>query len=412
MRGAMTASLVTSKLDPRLDFFRGLALCIILYAHMRWSIVAAFIPAQFGLSDAAHMFVFMSGCAAAIAFGGVFRRSGFFLGTARIVYRCWQLYIAHLMVFFAVAALAAAGNDLFARPDYIQIMYIPLFFADPATAIVRLFGLSYVPPYLDIMPMYMTVLAMVPVAVLLARIRPWLAPAAAVTLYLVANWRGWNFLADPSDGRGWFLNPLAWQLIFLTGFALVSGWLKPPPNRPWIFWLGVGVLMLSLAIKLDDIQKSSWPLSAMHDWVAAHTDKTFLDPFAFGHFLALAYVTNYLLSDRLHVLEHWLLRPIMVCGQQALAMFLFGLILSDLGGMAFDQLGDDWTIQVSVNVIALGLQLGAAYVVAWYKSTPWRRRETHPPASAALRLPLQGETARSAAPVPLPRPRVAVEPGE
>jgi hypothetical protein len=398
----MSSSTVKAGRDPRLDFFRGLALCIILYAHMRWSIVEAFIPAQFGLSDAAHMFVFMSGCAAAIAFGGVFRRSGFAMGTARILYRCWQLYIAHLMVFFAVAGLAAAGNELFPWPDYIEDMYLPLFFAEPARTLVRLFGLSYMPPYLDIMPMYMVVLAMVPAMVLLARVRPWLAPAASVALYLLANATGWNFLADPSDGRGWFLNPLAWQLIFFTGFSLVSGWLRPPPNRRWLFWIAIAILSVSLAIKLDDVQESSWVLNQLHDWVARQIDKTFLDPFAYGHFLALAYATNYLLADRLHWLLHPWLRPVMVCGQQALAMFLFGLILSDIGGMAFDQLGDSWSVQIWVNGLALAFQLGGAYVVAWFKSTPWRRR----PAA-------QAETAarRPALTEPAP-PTLAIEPGE
>ena len=395
----MTTSTIKSARDPRLDFFRGLALCIILYAHMRWSLVEAFIPAQFGLSDAAHMFVFMSGCAAAIAFGGVFRRSGFFMGTARIVFRCWQLYLAHLMVFFAVAALAAAGNALFTRPDYIELMYIPLFFAEPARILVRLFGLSYVPPYLDIMPMYMVVLAMVPAMVLLARIRPWLAPVGSVVLYLLATWRGWNFLADPSDGRGWFLDPLAWQLIFFTGFSLVSGWLKPPPNRPWLFWGCVLLLLVSLVVKLDSLHESSSLLTELHDWVAAHTNKTFLDPFAFGHFLALAYVTNYVIAPRLHWLTHPVLRPVMVCGQQALAMFLFGLILSDLGGMAFDQLGDDTWVQVAVNGSALALQLGGAYVVAWFKSTPWRRQATEGPAAATVAPARTQAVAGSPAPV-------------
>ncbi|MBI1774656.1 MAG: OpgC domain-containing protein [Proteobacteria bacterium] len=391
----MTGSTVKAGRDPRLDFFRGFALCIILYAHMRWSLVEAYIPAQFGFSDAAHMFVFMSGCAAAIAFGGVFRRSGMFLGTARIVYRCWQLYLAHLMVFFVVAALAALGNELFARPDYIELMYIPLFFSEPAMTLVQLFALSYVPPYLDIMPMYMVVLAMVPVAVLLARVRPWLAPAGSVLLYLLANWRQWNFLADPSDGRGWFLDPLAWQLIFFTGFTLVSGWLKPPPLRRWLFWSCVAVLVVSLLVKLEIFYEAFAPLTQLHDFVAAHTDKTFLDPFAFGHFLALAYATNYLLAPRLHWLKHPIFNPVMVCGQQALAMFLFGLVLSDLGGMAFDQLGDDWSVQISVNVIALALQLGGAYLVAWFKSTPWRRPAARVGASPAPAMARPGVPAEA-----------------
>ena len=47
------------------------------------------LPARFGLSDAAEMFVFLSGYATAIAFGGAFRRHGMFVGIGRVVPRCW-----------------------------------------------------------------------------------------------------------------------------------------------------------------------------------------------------------------------------------------------------------------------------------------------------------------------------------
>ena len=52
--------------DPRLDVFRGLAMAIILVAHVPGNPLAEFIPARFGPSDAAEMFVFCSGFAAAL----------------------------------------------------------------------------------------------------------------------------------------------------------------------------------------------------------------------------------------------------------------------------------------------------------------------------------------------------------
>ena len=56
-------------------------MAIILVAHVPGNPVTEFIPARFGPSDAAEMFVFCSGFASAIAFGGTFRRAGFALGT-------------------------------------------------------------------------------------------------------------------------------------------------------------------------------------------------------------------------------------------------------------------------------------------------------------------------------------------
>ena len=84
--------------DPRVDFFRGLAFIIIFIAHVPANWLAQWIPARFGLSDATEMFVFMSGYAAAIAFGGSFGRAGYWIGTARVAYRGWQVYTAILLM--------------------------------------------------------------------------------------------------------------------------------------------------------------------------------------------------------------------------------------------------------------------------------------------------------------------------
>ena len=60
---------------------------------------------RIGLSDAAAMFVFVSGYAGGLAFGGVYKRAGWLLGTARIGLRIWQLYIAQLAIVLVVAAV-------------------------------------------------------------------------------------------------------------------------------------------------------------------------------------------------------------------------------------------------------------------------------------------------------------------
>src|SRR5690349_12099686 len=90
--------------DVRLDFFRGLCLVIIFIAHIWDNPWAQFIPARFGFSDAADIFVFCSGMASALAFGAVFTRHGLLIGAARVAFRCWQVYWAHIGTFLAVVA--------------------------------------------------------------------------------------------------------------------------------------------------------------------------------------------------------------------------------------------------------------------------------------------------------------------
>src|SRR6056297_3089664 len=169
--------------DPRLDFFRGLAMFIILIAHVPGNWLTLWIPARFGFSDATEIFVFCSGMASAIAFGKVFRERGWAIGTARVAFRCWQIYWAHICLFLAIAATMAALNatEAFSR-DYVGQLNLYPFFNDPAANLVGLVTLGYVPNYFDILPMYLVILMMLPVVVALARVRPALALTAVAAV--------------------------------------------------------------------------------------------------------------------------------------------------------------------------------------------------------------------------------------
>jgi hypothetical protein len=92
--------------DLRLDFVRGLAMLIIIVAHTPSNPWNDWIPARFGFSSAAEMFVFCSGMASAMAFGSVFAKQGFGLGLMRIGQRIWQLYWAQVAVFIFTVALS------------------------------------------------------------------------------------------------------------------------------------------------------------------------------------------------------------------------------------------------------------------------------------------------------------------
>jgi hypothetical protein len=375
----MEAAMTNQGRDPRLDFFRGSAMFIIYIAHCRGNFLWDYIPARFGLSDAADMFVFLSGMAAAIAFGGTFVRQGMLLGTARILHRCWQLLIAHLGLFFTVAAVVAAGTRWFGDTDYVEVLKLQRFFSDTPGSLIGLFTLSYVPHYFDILPLYIVVLAMVPVAMLLARINPVLVPAASLALYVATNALGLNFLANADEQAEWYFNPLAWQLIFFTGFALGRGWIVVPLDSKPLLWGSILMLVVGLAISLPVAFEHVMWIDALRIWIMEHSNKTNLDPLQYGHFLASAYVAVVILRGRETILLAPPLRPFVKCGQQALAVFLSGMVLSHIGGMVFDHLGTGAAVQIAVNVVSFALLLVVAYGVAWFKATPWKRRATVAP---------------------------------
>jgi hypothetical protein len=358
--------------DPRLDFFRGAAMFIIFIAHCRGNWLWNVIPARFGPSDAADMFVFVSGYAAAIAFGGAFLRSGWLVGAGRIALRCWQLYLGHILLFFVVAALAVAGTRWYGDTDYVEVLEIGRFFSDTPEMLMRLFGLSYVPHYFDILPVYIVVLAMVPIAMPLSRLSPFAVPAASAVLYVAAWVFSLNFLADAGDGRPWYFDPFAWQLIFFTGFSLSRGWIKVPMSRG-LAGAAIAIVVAGIGMSVPAIFETIPPFDALRIWVADHSDKTYLDLIQYVHFLATAYLAVYWLQGREAVLLAPGLRVLVKCGQQALSIFLSGIVLSDIGGMVFDHIGTGLRAQLAVNIICFALLIAIAYTVAWFKAAPWKQ---------------------------------------
>ncbi|HLY58743.1 MAG TPA: OpgC domain-containing protein, partial [Stellaceae bacterium] len=372
--------------NVRLDFFRGLSLFIILVSHTGGDVLSDWIPARFGLSDAANMFVFVSGYAGGMAFGGVYRRRGWAMGTARIGLRLWQLYVAQLCIVMAAAALAVAADGMLGSEDHQALFGLDYLFQNPQDAILRVVTLTYVPHYLDILPVYIMVLAMVPIAVALARIHPLLVPAASLTLWGLANLFGWNLPTEPGEPRGWYFDPFCWQILFFTGFSLSMKWIRPPPANRILFWAAVAWLGFGVAVTQKAIFTTVPGLDAVQAWIVANADKTMVDPLQYLHFIASAYVVVVLLKGHEEVLHRPVFRPIVKCGQQALSVFLSGILLADLGGLAFDVLGDGWVQQIAVNAACFAATIAIAYTVAWMKSAPWARPVPHPvPAPAPER---------------------------
>jgi hypothetical protein len=361
--------------DLRLDFFRGLALLLIFVAHMPDNWLAQYRPGAFGFSDSADIFVFVSGSAAAFAYGPAFRRAGFIAGTARILRRCAQLYVGHLGLFFTVTALCVAGNRLLATNiDYIESLNLGYFFDHTEQALVGLYTMRYVPNYFDILPMYIVAMAMLPLVMLFARLHVRLAALGCIALYLAVPLFKLELPAEISFDRPWFFNPFAWQFLFFTGLFLSAGWLKAPPVRRWLVAFCAVFLILSIPL-------SHYPTYSHVAWL--NTMRTHLEPFItksdlgilrWLHFLCLSYLAAALLKGREHILKSNLAGPFVKVGQQSLSVFLSGMALSVLAGMALDVIHRNILNIVLVNGAGMGILMLIAYLIAWFKSQPWRAK--------------------------------------
>lgn len=351
--------------DVRLDFARGLSMFIIFVAHVPANSWFLFIPARFGFSSAAELFVFCSGLASGYAFGGAYLKSGFREGTRRVLRRAAQVYGAHLGLMAGLAAASYAGFWLL-NIDYPARIGLEPLLHDPVSVLGDILLLRFVLPYTDILPLYIVLLAMIPLVMALASRAIWLVFVALPGLWLFANLFGVNL---PANGVGWFFNPLAWQLLFFAGFGFGMGWLPAPRlHRGWLFWCCVAGILVSIPLNFWAILDAVPALDTFRESILPPGNQTFLSPLRFGHFLMLAYVGLVLVDPYRSALGH--ARAIIKVGQQSLATFITSTILIWVAGMVLDSTGREPLATALVNLSGFGVIITVAYVAAYLKSPP------------------------------------------
>ena len=386
--------------DLRLDFFRGIAMFIILMAHTPGNFLTNWIPARWGFSDATEIFVFCSGMASAIAFGRGYDTVGWRLATARVGFRVWQVYWAHVGLFFATLALTVALTDsgLGVRNYWGQLNLWPVFVEselwENPNILLSFMTLRYVPNYFDILPMYMIVLLLMPIVMALAKVNKWLVGAFILGVWTLAQ-RSLleqlglsqfyiGFPAEPWSDRPWFFNPFGWQLIFFTGFAFMRGWLpKPPVNK--------GLILFAAFLVLANIPLSNIGVREFgFDWakdirilIKPLIDKSSFGVLRYVHFLALAYLcwvaagdkgNNLLPRGKTALASVWAkcLAIILKVGQQSLAVFVVSMFTACIMGFVMDIIGRATVTVLLVNLAAAAILVATASGAGWFKSQPWK----------------------------------------
>lgn len=152
---------VQGKRVEGIDFWRGAALAVILVNHIPGNVLGAITPRNFGFSDAAEGFVFLSGVSIALAYGDKFRRS-VVDATAALSGRVLRLYGVHLAL--TATALALYGVATYVTPwDFLgseSSRAAP--FADPAKGVISILALSHQIAYFNILPLYIALIALAP----------------------------------------------------------------------------------------------------------------------------------------------------------------------------------------------------------------------------------------------------------
>jgi hypothetical protein len=373
--------------DLRLDFFRGLSLFFIFIDHIPNNFLGWFTLRSIAFSDAAEVFIFISGYTAALVYGRSLHQHGAFFATAQIYRRVWQLYVAHIFLFVIFTAEVSYTILTVNNPMYAEETRVADFLQEPHIAILKALTLQFQPAFLDILPLYIVLLGIFPVVLLaLERGALWaLLPSAA--LYALTLRRGWALPAYPEGV--WFFNPLAWQFLFVigasAGHARVSGhW--PFPRGVWLLRAAVVVSAFLILINV------SWLIHWLYEPVPAilakqllsySIDKTNLAPLRLINFLALALATIYFVTPERAFLRWRVAGPVILCGQHSLYVFCLGIVLAVLGHFVLSEFYGELPMQLIVNLVGFAVMIGTATLLAWYKAAGSAR----PPGSSVPATP-------------------------
>jgi hypothetical protein len=374
--------------DLRLDLFRGIALWLIFLDHIPSNIVNWITIRNYGFSDATEIFVFISGYTAAFVYGRAMRERGVVVASARILKRAWQVYVAHVFLFAIYMAEISYVAASFENPLYGEEMGIFDFLRQPDVTLVQALLLKFKPANMDVLPLYIVLLAGFPPMLWVLLRAPAVGLGASLLLYLLTWNFEWNLPAYPNGY--WVFNPFAWQLLFVFGAWCGLGGAKrlaPLIQSNATLALAVAYLLFAGAIVL------TWYIPGaehfvpkwLEDWMYP-IDKTNLDVLRFAHFVALAVLTVRLVPQQWSFLHSIWLRPAILCGQHSLEIFCLGVFLSFAGHFAMVEINEGVAMQVGVSLLGIVVMVATAALISWYKRIEGRSPGSRPGPPGATTL--------------------------
>ena len=381
------AELKDADRDLRIDAFRGIALWAIFLNHIPNNVGSWVTLRNYGFSDAAEVFMFVSGVTCALAYGKARRCEGWTAVIRRTLRRSWDIYVAFLLLTIACAILVHfAGGGRLADESNTRILL-----DHPGATLAHAAILQYRPVNTDVLPIFVLLhLLFAPLLWLLLR-APNATLGASLTLYALVHVFGWTVSGWPNSH--WAFNPLAWQLLVVLG----AWWIIEGKRfRPWVtsrtaLVAAIFYLVFSLIIAL------SWSIKPLEALVPQALltllypmDKSNLDPLRLLHFLAIAVLAAWFVPRNWRGLMTAVMRSAICCGQNSLPIYCLGVLLAFASHMALLDISDGLTMQIALSVGGVLAMIVAATLLNLIKIKP--RQQPHAkPADPPLEQPTKFE---------------------
>ena len=355
--------------DVRLDLFLGLANWFIFLDHIPNNAVSWITVRNYGFSGAADLFIFISGYAASIVYAKMMLERGFVVGATRIFKRVWRLYVAYIVLFAIYIVAIGDVAARYAAPDIIYEFNVTGLVDHPIRTVGHGLLLQSKARNLDVLQLYIALMAFfLPVLWMMLR-KPDLTMAGSLALYVAARLFEWNLPSFP-DGS-WYFNPFCWQLLFVFGGWLALGGARQRRSilkSKVPIYFGIAYLTFALVVtmagRFPEFGRMfpTWLVDAFNP-----NDRTNLAPYRVLHFVVMVFVVTRFVSKDWRGLEWQIFKPIIICGQQSLAVFCVGVFLSFAGHFVLMTSSGSLMTQLFVSVAGITIMTLVAYYISWSK---------------------------------------------
>ena len=351
-----------------LDLLRGVANLAIFLDHIPNNVMNWVTTRNYGSSDAADLFVFISGYTAAFVYGRMMAERGLIFGATRIFKRVRQLYIAHilLLVVYIVAVDYLAGT--YNASDVVREFNIDGLIVSPVETLSQGLLLNFKPLNLDILPLYIVLMALFPPVLWLMLRKPDLTIGLSLLLYVAARQFDWNLAAYPTGN--WTFNPFCWQLLFMFGAWFALGGeseARAVVDSRISLYCGIVYLLFSFAMtmagRLPDLG-AMLPQPLLDAFNPA--DSTDLTPYRVLHFVVIALLVIRFMPKDWHGPQWRILDPVIKCGQ-SIAVFCVGLLLACVAQFVLMTSTRSLVLQIVVSLSGVAIMTAVAYYISWSK---------------------------------------------
>lgn len=357
--------------DLRIDFLKGVALIMILVNHLGYFVTPAifsYLTSQYyGFSDAAELFVFLSGYLIGIVFLKFYKNEGKQKLFIKAGHRAFQLYLWIVFTSLIVYAVYGLASNQFNFKFYEDFYSINAVFVAPERSLAKLVLLLDSAPYVAILRYYIMMLLYAAVLLPLLNRSIWITFVFSALLYIISFW-----VLFPNKYFDFF----SWQFLFVISMIIgikvnhIQGKKINQIRNEKFLYLAFSFIIVSLFIRLYFHFNDPSDLTFGY-FIEYLYQKYPLSIFRIIHCVSLLYIIQYYFKKDSKWLENPVGNALITLGQNSLEVYSFGSFFALVSYIPQIKYNFNFSFYVLSVIFGLILSLLFGSIMKWYKLKPW-----------------------------------------